>query len=291
MTDLANCLTNKVVLHLFPGVDLLGRAFEEMGFCVVRGPDLLWGGDIRRFHPPAGIFWGVVGGSPCQDFSGLRRTAPSGYGEEMLNEFARCVTAARPEWWLLENVARVPDIDIDGYSRQRLDINEGWYGHASRLRHIQFGSLSGRLLNVPRRRVTGKKEAAALAADNRSFREVCRLQGLPDDFDLPGFTVTEKIKAVGNGVPFNMACVLAGAVKQAYARPVSVQVSLDGRLVKPNTCACGCGRRVTGRKRYYDFSCRKRAQRRRDRAASQNCDYPESHTKAGPGHNTVTLPG
>ncbi len=41
-----------LVLSLFPGIGLLDRAFEEEGFCVVRGPDLLWGGEIRRFHPP-----------------------------------------------------------------------------------------------------------------------------------------------------------------------------------------------------------------------------------------------
>ena len=51
-----------VVLSLFPGIGLLDQAFEEEGFCVVRGPDLLWGGDIRRFHPPAGVFDGIIGG-------------------------------------------------------------------------------------------------------------------------------------------------------------------------------------------------------------------------------------
>lgn len=50
-----------LVLSIFPGIDLLGRAFEEEGFCVVRGPDLLWGGDVRAFHPPAGVFGGVIG--------------------------------------------------------------------------------------------------------------------------------------------------------------------------------------------------------------------------------------
>ena len=34
------------MLSLFPGIGLLDMAFEEEGFCVVRGPDLLWGGDI-----------------------------------------------------------------------------------------------------------------------------------------------------------------------------------------------------------------------------------------------------
>jgi DNA (cytosine-5)-methyltransferase 1 len=40
-----------LVLSLFPGIGLLDMAFEEEGFCVVRGPDLLWGGDIRSFRP------------------------------------------------------------------------------------------------------------------------------------------------------------------------------------------------------------------------------------------------
>ena len=45
-----------LVLALFPGIGLLDRVFEGEGFCVVRGPDVLWGGDIRRFHPSAGVF-------------------------------------------------------------------------------------------------------------------------------------------------------------------------------------------------------------------------------------------
>jgi hypothetical protein len=35
---------------------------EQEGFCVVKGPDVLWGGDIRRFHPLAGRFDGIIGG-------------------------------------------------------------------------------------------------------------------------------------------------------------------------------------------------------------------------------------
>lgn len=33
-----------LVLSLFPGIGLLDLAFELESFCVVRGPDLLWGG-------------------------------------------------------------------------------------------------------------------------------------------------------------------------------------------------------------------------------------------------------
>jgi DNA (cytosine-5)-methyltransferase 1 len=261
------------LLSIFPGIDLLGRAFEEAGFCVVRGPDLLWGGDIRAFHPPPGVFWGVIGGPPCQDFSSLRRSEPTGYGLEMLDQFRRVVTEAQPEWWLLENVARVPNCDVAGYVTQRLDINQSWYCDVTRLRHVQFGSQSGRLLNVSRR-VTdvthrGVTQGAALANDDRPFRELCRLQGLPDDFDLPPFLAAEKKRAVGNGVPLQMGRALAQAVIEAYTAPIVTQLSLEGEIVRVDVCACGCGRVVTRRSKYYDFSCRKRAQRKRDLARSQ----------------------
>lgn len=266
-------LSHKLVLSLFPGVGLLDRAFEAKGFCIVRGPDLLWGGDIRRFHPPSGVFWGVIGGPPCQDFSGLRRDEPTGYGLEMLEEYSRCVLAADPEWWLMENVARVTDLVMPGWSPQRLDINQGWYGDSTRLRHIQFGSKSGRMLNVTRRRVTEGLEGAALASDNRPFRELCRLQGLPDDYDLPGFLMEAKKRAVGNGVPYQMGLELAQAVLDAYGSGVTVQLDFSGQIARPDTCLCGCGRPVTGKKSYYDYSCRKRAQRKRERVKQHGTQW------------------
>lgn len=261
---------DKIIVSLFPGIGLLDKAFELSGFCVLRGPDKLWGGDIRNFHPPGGHIWGVIGGPPCQEFSGLRRLAPTGYGVEMLKEFARCVTEASPEWWLLENVARVPNVtELDNkycaelrhrYTTQRFDIDQRWYCDVSRLRHIQFGSKSGRLLNVTRRQPQTVTAPAALASDDRPFAELCRLQGLPPDFDLPPFLAVEKKKAVGNGVPLPMGKALAQAVIDAYVCD----------LAKSQTCLCGCGRPVTGRAKYAaneigdTSACRKRAQRNRD---------------------------
>ncbi|MFZ2407129.1 MAG: DNA cytosine methyltransferase, partial [Methylobacter sp.] len=83
-----------LVLSLFPGIGLLDRAFEDLGFCVVRGPDLIFGGDIRRFSVPAGRFDGVIGGPPCQDFSKARRDDPTGQGMEMLYHYKRIVMEA-----------------------------------------------------------------------------------------------------------------------------------------------------------------------------------------------------
>ncbi len=73
---------SQLVLSLFPGIGLLDMAFEEEGFCIVRGPDVLWGGDIRRFHPPAGQVDGVIGGPPCQRWSRLANIVRAVHGED-----------------------------------------------------------------------------------------------------------------------------------------------------------------------------------------------------------------
>lgn len=99
---------NNLVLSIFPGIDLLGRAFEEQGYCVVRGPDLLWGGDIRNFHPPAGVFEGVIGGPPCVGETGLANfNGNKGY--TLWPEAMRIIAEAKPEWWELEAVIRHDD--------------------------------------------------------------------------------------------------------------------------------------------------------------------------------------
>lgn len=92
-----------VVLSLFPGADLLGRAFEIAGWCVVRGPDTLWGGDVRDFHVPPGRFDGVIGGPPCQIFS-IAKNFTGSDGVDLIPEFVRLVDEAQPRWAVMENV-------------------------------------------------------------------------------------------------------------------------------------------------------------------------------------------
>lgn len=238
-----------LVLSLFPGIGLLDRGFEDSGFCVVRGPDLIFGGDIRRFSVPVGRFDGVIGGPPCQDFSKVRREAPTGQGLEMLEHFRRVVSQAKPSWWLAENVPGVPDIKIEGYSWQRLDLNASDFGMKQRrLRHVQFGSNDESQLVIDRLKTVGQL-STVLANDDRSIEEIAVLQGLPRDFDIPAFTRSSLKRAIGNGVPYGMAVAIAGAIKNRQAG-----VTL---------CACSCGRRVTGKQKYFDGACRKRAFDRR----------------------------
>lgn len=247
-----------LVLSLFPGIGLLDRGFESAGFCVVRGPDLLWGGDIRTFTPPPGRFDGVIGGPPCQDFSRARRDAPTGNGLAMLAEYQRVVEAARPGWWLMENVERVPDVVIPGYSHQRLDVWAHSFGMAQRrLRHIQFGSRTGDVL-VLERGGSGGEEGTVMASDTSTpWDRFCALQGLPVGFDLPFMTNGAKRRAVGNGVPIPMAEALAQAV---LARQPAHAVQV---------CACGCGRPITEAQTYARGSCRTRAWRRRHAAGEK----------------------
>ena len=145
----------RLVLSLFPGIGLLDKAFEEEGFCVVRGPDVLWGGDVRTFHPPAGVFDGVIGGPPCQMFSQLAiMVRHNGYEPRFGNlipEFERCVAEAAPTWFLMENVPAAPEPVVEGYVVRHQVVNNRWFvddgmtgAEQHRERRVSFGTIDGR---------------------------------------------------------------------------------------------------------------------------------------------------
>lgn len=272
----------ELVLSLFPGIDLLGRGFEETGYSVVRGPDILWGGDIRDFHVLPHRFDAVIGGSPCQDFSKLRRDDPTGYGVEMLQEFIRVVIEAEPAWFLLENVPTVPDIEIPGYSIQRFDLRASEVGlRQRRLRHFQYGSKHGFVLRLDRPRLSDVDLLPCVTAsgDQREWSEKCRLQGLPEDFDLPGFSKSGKRRAIGNAVPLPMARFIA----KACLSPV------DPSLVR--LCVCGCGRSVSGKQKSALDACRQRIRTHRKTVIARAMNSPAiSHreTTGAVSHRGIT---
>lgn len=139
-----------LVLSLFPGLELLDRAFREAGFCVVAGPDRLLGGDIRDFHVPRGRFDGVIGGSPCQSFSALANLVRAKGLEprfgNLIPEFERVVVEAAPAWFLHENVPRAPVPKPEGYSVQdfvicnsAVEAEDGFGQEQERVRRFTFG--------------------------------------------------------------------------------------------------------------------------------------------------------
>lgn len=256
-------MSSPLILSVFPGIDLLGRAFEEEGFCVVRGPDVLWGGDIRRFHPPAGKFGGLIGGPPCQCFSRLAHMVRhNGYEPKFGNlipEFERVCLESQPEWWLMENVPDAPLPVVAGYATWSTLLNNRQLGESqNRVRRWTFGVRGARykVLMIetvaleavafdyaatgagrvavpvalgasgkPKRLRSGRvvdanRDALALGTKRSAegFAAVKKLQGLPEDFELPPFTVQAKVLAVANGVPLAMGWALAKAVKEAIEK-------------------------------------------------------------------------
>jgi DNA (cytosine-5)-methyltransferase 1 len=244
----------QLVLSLFPGIGLLDRAFEEEGFCVVRGPDLLWGGDVRTFHPPAGKFDGVIGGSPCQAFTalkGLIMHTGGKLGPNLVPEYERVVLEAQPAWFLHENVRAAPVPEIAGYAVDPRIVQGRWFGmEQSREHRMTFGTRTSsrpyldvspfaaaldnpawapRVLAsggyTPKMHAPGRpNKRHDLHCKRRGtayFNEAKRLQGLPDVFDLPGFTTEGKIRALGNAVPLPLGRAIAKAVKLALGLPVA----------------------------------------------------------------------
>lgn len=239
-----------LVLSLFPGIGLLDMAFEEAGFCVVRGPDLLWGGDVKRFHPPVGRFDGVIGGPPCQAFSEMVHLVRWRYGDErvaenLIPEFERCVLEAQPRWLLMENVPAAPGPAIEGYSVTSMLLNNRWVGGVQqRDRRFSFGVRDERPIDLARyieidlfepiewapaviasrgqqsvrmgSANTPKKNIRPRKPSGEYLKDSIRLQGLPDGFlDKAPFTSEMKQKVIGNGVPLPMGRAIAKAVRDA----------------------------------------------------------------------------
>ena len=240
-----------LVLSCFPGIGLLDRAFEQQGYCVVAGPDLIFGGDVRDFHPPAGVFEGCIGGPPCQAFSRLRHLrAALGQqpAENLIPEFERVVAEAKPDWFVMENVYDAPLPSVLGYLVWSDVLQNRWFGaEQHRARRISFGTRDGRPLDLSPSMValesptweravmatsakSGKlaRSRAALKSQrvgggllpgsqpSRTVAESARLQGLPEDFLAHApFTQDGKRRVIGNGVPLPTGRAIAAAVRRA----------------------------------------------------------------------------
>lgn len=189
-------------------------AFEIEGFCVVRGPDAIWGGDIRSFHPPLGEFDGIIGGPPCQTFSWLAHLVRANGHEpkfgNLIPEFERCVAEAHPHWFLMENVPAAPEPVVKGYGvtsflldNSMLDSGNGWGEEQRRVRRFSFGLATGTAPDLRRwidmavfvlpdaeRAVTalGPAHLDGLARSTQKFRRTAVNAGHDD----PSISLTEK---------------------------------------------------------------------------------------------------
>lgn len=188
-----------------------------------------------------------------------RRHAPTGIGIKLLRECGRLIFETQPDWALIENVPTIPDLEIEGYHAQRFFLNARECGsEQDRHRRFQFYNRQ-RVPIVITRSLTasGQKQPTVMCADSRYFSEMCKLQGLPAGFDLPGWPLTFKKRAVGNGVPIPMGQVLARAVKRW------IEYGWVEAFLQSSLCECGCSRAVTGKQRLATGACRMEMMKRK----------------------------
>lgn len=257
-------MKGKLILSIFPGIDLFGKGFEEQGACIVQAQDKIMGGDIVDFQPPKGRFDGLIGGSPCQDYSKLNRN-PSNNSNLMLDEYKRVVIESQPYWFLHENVVGVPEFNIDGYYQQRFVLDLAWFSDFSRRRVFTFGCKDDIKLN-PINQINGDVLGTAVVGnDERSFKACCEIQGLQEPIDLSFLTKEAKKQVIANAVPLQISSYVAELINSTlYGERIHIQRDEDIRY-----CACGCGRRVLGRAKTSNSTCRKRYSRqKRDSAAT-----------------------
>lgn len=130
----------KVVLSIFPGADLLGMAFERVGFVVVKGPEKMMGGDVRTWHGVPGVFTGIIGGPPCKSFSRAVKGHEPSEGD-LIPEFERVVEECQPLWFVMENVPGAYAPVVEGYTVVRKNLDAWWYGSPQhRKRSFWFGA-------------------------------------------------------------------------------------------------------------------------------------------------------
>lgn len=243
------------VLSLFPGIGLLDEAFEQAGFCVVRGPDLLWGKCVKSFSVQPGWFWGIIGGPPCKRFSPLANIVRAVHGEDsvapdLIPDFERVALEAQPEWFVMENVDRAPLPVVPGYVVRDEIVNNRWCGgKQNRVRRFSFGTRDGRRLPIVTQALEPVEYVHAVTTNSGGRRKVKVVgpdgrprghQGDSDDARLQWRSIeamaadqeapTELISAlhehgaftaralrvgIGNGVPLPMGRAVADAVRTA----------------------------------------------------------------------------
>lgn len=232
-----------LVLSLFPGIGLLDMAFEEEGFCVVRGPDVLWGGDIRRFHIEMERFEGVIGSPPCQPHSPLAQFGTTQV-EDLTGEFWRIVDEGWPDFYVTENVATAPIVDHESYAVSSIVVNNRWFGGIQqRKRRVTVALWRGergtrpldlkKLLSAECVALEPTEHVLTVTSAHQgngrnpnrkiqrvTVQEATRYQGLPDDFLARSpLTAAGKLKAIANGVPLPMGRAIARSVNRAMGYP------------------------------------------------------------------------
>jgi hypothetical protein len=219
------------VLSLCTGMGLMDRAFLDAGFDVVAGCEIeadmrdlyrqVCGGehlvadihDLPELLTP-GLFDGVIGGPPCQSHTTLRAMRAPRYPDET-EAVRRVLDAARPRWFLFENVRPV---NIPDAARVPLNAMHFYQPHQSRRRWFTFSAG----LRPPQARYAGTVD------DLKAYPVVAgRIYGPQRGAWLQGYGRAASLKApskvlqhgLAQAVPYPLAREWAESIKRNGGSP------------------------------------------------------------------------
>lgn len=228
---------------------MLDKPFEEAGFCVVRGPDLLHGRWQREWKLPArGTFCGIIGGPPCQPHS-LATGGAKSLHDDQIGYFWSVVDDLAPDFAIMEEVVSA-SVAAAVPAGVACTVLRDWDCGGKTERTRGFWTRGVVIPNAPRR--DGSPEWSVLARSwdkvvsdgpdgrtgmhsNLSARRACELQGFPefmDDIADERRVVAEKliVHYMGNGVPRAMGEWVVRAVlgqKQPVFAGTTLSLDLD----------------------------------------------------------------
>lgn len=103
----------------------------------------------------------IIGGPPCQDFSSAGKRNENGGRGDLTLSYAKIVSAVRPQWFLMENVARI--VKTNKFTEAKKIFKKAGYG-------LTYTVLDASLCGVPQKRkrfiMVGKLQAEDGFLDN-----------------------------------------------------------------------------------------------------------------------------
>lgn len=232
----------ELVISLFPGADLLSKPFEADDRCIVRGPDLLTGGNIVDFHLPANTFAGMIGGPPCLAYSRATFLAnlPHDTHVDYIPDFVRLWFETGKPWVVMENVPEAEKCLAIPQEWNKVILRD-WDCGGKTIRRRAFWTWPFAVPTLPPR--DGEDDAFGLVVASGHRASAYGTMGMATGTFLPGTSDIDEVglvqgfpelgeyymklglskkfawRLLGNGVPLAMGKHVAKAQRNYSKRP------------------------------------------------------------------------